>query len=454
VSRRRGPAVTRTYRALKGLAWIVVSVFYRRIDVTGDPAFLEPGRPTVVVANHTNNLADPVVMLAKLPGHPRFLAAGSWWKFAPARWLFRLAGVVPIYRQRDGGGAGANRSTFDACHEALRDGATLALFPEGEVNAEPSLLPLKTGAARIALGAAADAGVAGVVMLPVGIVYEERGRFRSQAAVQVGRPVPVDAWVDRYRTDARAAIHGLTAEVEAGLRAVTVNHANWEDARLVDRAAALALADDAPGVRRFADRNELRRGLAAALADGEHRDTAAWRELADSVAQHDHDLETLGLDGGRAIPSQARIARERRLVGSELAVLAPVAAIGAVINAPVAIAIRGVAAAVREPSWQATAKGVAGLGLCPVVWGAEAFLVRRHGRRVVVGLLVAAPVGGMAWIAWRERRRQWRLLQREERLLVSRAEDVDAAASSRARVRNEVQVLVRDARPAPARLPG
>ena len=152
MSRRPTPPVTRTYRALKGVAWLVVSVFYRRIDVIGDVAQLEPGRPTVVVANHTNNLADPVVILAKLPGHPRFLAAGSWWKFAPARWLFRLAGVVPIYRRRDGGGAAANRSTFEACHEALRTGATLALFPEGEVNPEPSLLPLKTGAARIALG--------------------------------------------------------------------------------------------------------------------------------------------------------------------------------------------------------------------------------------------------------------------------------------------------------------
>ena len=246
------PRVTRTYRALKGVAWIVISVFYRRIDVTGDGAWRAPGRPTIVVANHTNALADPVVILAELPGHPRFLAAGSWWKFAPARWLFRLAGVVPVYRQRDGGGAGANVATFAACHEALAEGATLAVFPEGELHNEPSIAPLKTGAARIALGAAADAGVADVVVLPVGIVYEDRGRFRSQAAVQVGSPIPVDPWVDRYREDPRGAARALTEAVARGLRAVTVNHESWDDLRLVDRAAAVALADDDTTERRYA----------------------------------------------------------------------------------------------------------------------------------------------------------------------------------------------------------
>ena len=115
-------------------------------------------------------------------------------------------------------------------------------------------------------GAAADAGVADVAVLPVGIVYEDRGRFRSQTALQVGAPVPVDPWVERYREDPRGAARGLTEEVAAGLRAVTVNHESWDDLRLVDRAATVALADDATTERRYARRNELRRGLGAALA--------------------------------------------------------------------------------------------------------------------------------------------------------------------------------------------
>jgi 1-acyl-sn-glycerol-3-phosphate acyltransferase len=449
-----GPRVTRSYRALKWLAWTVVSVFYRRIDVTGDETLRVPGRPTVVVANHTNNLADPVVMLGKLPGHPRFLAAGSWWKFAPARVLFRLAGVVPIHRRGDGAGAAANRSTFAACHEALRDGATLAMFPEGEVSLEPSILPLKTGAARIALGAACDAGVRDVVVVPVGVVYEDRGRFGSQAAVQVGAPVPVDPWVERYEADRRATVRALTEAVERGLREVTVNHDTWEDLRLVDRAAALALADHEAGVRRYAHRNELRRALGTALTRPGARDTPAWSELAAVVADHERDLDRLELDGTRALPAPARVARHRRRLRAELAAVAPAAAIGAVTNAPVALTIKGLTRVVRDSSWQATAKGVAGVVLCPIVWGTEAVLVRRYGRRAVVATLLAAPAGGLAWIGWRERRAAWRRLQRDETLLATRSGELTAAATSRARVRELVDVLVRAERGDPVGIDG
>ena len=302
------PPASRVYRALKRLAWIVVSVFYRRIDVTGEGAWRGPGRPTIVVANHTNALADPAVILATLPGHPRFLAAGSWWKFAPARYLFRLAGVVPVFRQRDGGTA-ANTASFAACHEALAEGATLAVFPEGELHHEPSIAPLKTGAARIALGAAADAGVRDVALQPVGIVYEDRGRFRSQTAVQVGAPVPVDPWVDRYRSEPRAAVRALTEELARGLRAVTVNHESWDDLRLVDRAATVALADDRGTERRYARRNDLRRALGAALAQTGTRDESAWAELGSRVAAHQEQIDALGLDLARALPTTDRLDR-------------------------------------------------------------------------------------------------------------------------------------------------
>ena len=203
-----------------------------------------------MTANHTSPLADPVLMYGKLPGYPRFLAAGSWWKYAPARLLFRMAGAVPIFRRRDGGAVDANDATFEACNEVLAEGATVALFPEGELHLEPSIAPLKTGAARIALGAAADAGVRDIRDAP------GRHRLRGPWPLPVdgrdagGTPVPVDPWVEQYRTEPREAVRGLTQEVTCGLRAVTVNHDTWDDLRLIDRAATLALADDrAPGYR-------------------------------------------------------------------------------------------------------------------------------------------------------------------------------------------------------------
>ena len=163
-----------SYRALQAWARTAIHVVYRRTEVTG-ASNVPNHRPAILAANHGNALADIAIIVAKMPRFPQFLAAASWWKSPPARVLFKLGGVVPIHRRRDGIDTSENVSTFEACHAALADGAHIAIFPEGEMHTEPALLPLKTGAARIALGAAADAGVRGVVLVPVGLVYEDRG---------------------------------------------------------------------------------------------------------------------------------------------------------------------------------------------------------------------------------------------------------------------------------------
>ncbi len=119
-----------TYRWLKRLAWLVVSIFYREIKVVGGEN-LRADRPTVLVVNHANSLGDPAVLLGVLPGLPRYLAAGSWWRSAPARWLFGLAGVVPIHRRRDGAPPVENQSIFASCHAALGGRRALGDVPRG-----------------------------------------------------------------------------------------------------------------------------------------------------------------------------------------------------------------------------------------------------------------------------------------------------------------------------------
>ncbi len=430
----------RVYGALKWLAWVVMRVFYRRVELSGTETY-PADRPAVLVANHTNALADPIVLIARLPRLPRFLAASSWWKWAPVRWFFRLGGVVPIHRAQDGGTA-ANRSIFAACHDALASGSHLAMFPEGGLNEGPALLPVKTGAARIALGAAADAGVGGIVVVPVGMVYEDRGRFRSQVAIQLGIPIEIDPWVERYEADPRAAVQGLTQEIDERLRRVTVNHATWEESRLLERAATAVLADRRAGPLRYMRHTELRRSLAAAVARA-GEDSEAVRGLADDLARYDADLRVLELPeasaGSLFAGSSASV--RRRLEG-QLVVLGPAAAFGVVANAPVALVLFGVSRAVRQPAWQATAKGLAGFLLCPMLWSAEAYAMRRYGRRAVIATLVAAPVGGLGWIAWHARWKQWRRLVRNDELAATRPDEVRALRVSRAQVIEQVDDLV------------
>jgi 1-acyl-sn-glycerol-3-phosphate acyltransferase len=231
---------TTAERLLQAWARTAVAAFYRSVEL--EAPWGPPGEgPVVLAANHSNALGDVAVLVAKMPRFPHFLAAGTWWRHAPVRLLFRLGGVYPVHRARDGGGIGRNLSTFGACAAALARGEHLAIFPEGELNLDSQLLDIKTGAARIAL-AAADAEVRGVTVVPVGLLYEDRGRFRSSAVVRFGEPIRVDEHVDRYRLDAVGAVQELTAALRRRLELVTLPSDGPQAPAPMQRRTAMELA--------------------------------------------------------------------------------------------------------------------------------------------------------------------------------------------------------------------
>ena len=58
-------------------------------------------------------------------------------------------------------------------------------FPEGRSHSEPGLIELRTGAARIALGAEAQSNwQLGLQIVPAGITYRRKSLFRGQALVR------------------------------------------------------------------------------------------------------------------------------------------------------------------------------------------------------------------------------------------------------------------------------
>jgi 1-acyl-sn-glycerol-3-phosphate acyltransferase len=255
-SSRRG---TPAQRILTVWARTAVGAFYRSVEV--EAPWGAPGEgPVLLAANHSNALGDVAVLVAEMPRFPHFLAAATWWRHAPVRLLFRLGGVLPVQRARDGDGAGRNQATFESCAAALAGGLHLAVFPEGELNLAPAPLPLKTGAARIALAAGAG-GVQGVEIVPVGLTYEDRGRFRSAASVRFGQPIRIDHHLAAYQEDPVDTVRQVTALLqqrlddavasrtapEAGAEARATRRRAWE-AVVLSPAAALGLAAWAPAL--------------------------------------------------------------------------------------------------------------------------------------------------------------------------------------------------------------
>src|SRR5881397_1209621 len=65
---------------------------------------------------------------------------------------------VAYRRMDEGSDPSQNHDTFEAARRVLVTEGAIAIFPEGISHSDPKLRPLKTGTARIALGAAALLG--------------------------------------------------------------------------------------------------------------------------------------------------------------------------------------------------------------------------------------------------------------------------------------------------------
>jgi len=320
-------------RAMSALARLLIRVFFRGVEVEHIER-LATDRPTVLVADHRNGLVDGLLLMAALPRYPRFLGKSTLFH-NPLLWPFlKVGGVVPIYRTQDGGSPEGNRRAFARCHRLLAGGGLVAIFPEGISHDEPALQPLRTGAARIALSAAAT-GVADVETVAVTLIYDDKQRFRSRALVRVGVPRPTGPWLDRYRIDEPGAVRSLTEDVAERLRQDGGGFDSWAEA---DRYAAIAdvvarPASVLPGPAALVDRSEVVDTLRRAAGLPGHRD--AMESLALAASSYGELLEVVGLTDAQVAADYGSGRLRWSLARALVAVLValPVALIGAVVHA-------------------------------------------------------------------------------------------------------------------------
>jgi 1-acyl-sn-glycerol-3-phosphate acyltransferase len=170
-----------------------------RLRVTGRiPADLR-GTAVILAANHISPF-DPIAMTAachKAGLAPRFLATGGIFDAPVAGAAMRKAGHIRVDRYTPHAA-----EALPAAAQALRDGATLLVYPEGRIGLDPWMWPErgKTGVARMALLAGAPVvpvaqwGTHAVLpyTTPKGLVRSVLRAMRHRPVVQVSFGTPVD----------------------------------------------------------------------------------------------------------------------------------------------------------------------------------------------------------------------------------------------------------------------
>ncbi|MBI2408677.1 MAG: 1-acyl-sn-glycerol-3-phosphate acyltransferase [Gemmatimonadetes bacterium] len=248
--------------------------------------------PVLLVANHNNSLLDPAFVTVAAQREVRYLAKSTLFTHPQIGWLVKLVGSIPVYRMQDDPHlVGQNRDIFVAVHGALVDGAAVGIFPEGTSHSGSRLSPIKTGAARIALGAARRLG-GPFPIIPVGLVFRDRNSLRSEARVVVGDAFD---WSDlASRAEEKFAVRELTARIDGAMRRVTLNLDSWEDAALVHVAEQIWAAEH--GSERDSESTVSRLALTASVLQRfRSRGDAEWQGTARELRAHARMLRRLGL---------------------------------------------------------------------------------------------------------------------------------------------------------------
>ena len=378
-------------RTIGLMAQGLVLGFHRSVDVAWRNR-VPTDRPVLIVANHGNGFVDPTVVAAVLGRLPRFLAKAALWKVVVARPLLGIAGVLPVYRSGDGDAVGNNASVFDACHRELARGATVAIFPEGTTGDRPGLDRVKSGAARIALGALPTSP--DLVIVPIGMAFESTIETRSRVAVMFGEPIDVGDFVgdglgadgEPTRADARA----LTDQITESLQAVSPDFADVEEREILRAAGAIECRDRSRHST-FADHEIIARRIAGA-------DDTARRSVIDAYREFATRLHLIGIRDDQLRPDRIPFVR---LAVSVVALVVAGSALVAVtlIHLPAIVIVTVGTGVVRSTATKGTVRLLLGLVTMLLTW-VIAGIVLGTGWTAVAYAVAVAIGGAVALVVW------------------------------------------------------
>lgn len=391
--------MTLSQRLIRTLSGVLTDVAFRTVEIRRRGP--EPQGAELILASHAGGLADILLVINASTRFPRFLARDLIWRVPLGGWVMNSVGGIPVRRRQDHDGKADNAGMFDAVFEALAKGDVAAIYPEGESVPEPRLAPLRSGAARIALGALARG--TDVTIAPMGLHFFDVSILRGRAMVDCAEPFRISEVVAML-PDAgpvsesnHALVQSVTEVFTERLGEVSNHFDDWESLRRLEVAATTYLqAQDRDRVLPYGDIASLAGQLARA-------DDSTRQAVEVASAAFVSELELLGVteqDVPRSAMVSARLASETAAV----AVLLPLAAYGFAINFPGIVGLRAISLTGMAPATAATAKPAFAMVAFPATWASLAYAgYRRSGPWLAVVLALSGPTGLAAAVRVGER---------------------------------------------------
>ncbi|MEA2176378.1 MAG: glycerol-3-phosphate O-acyltransferase / dihydroxyacetone phosphate acyltransferase [Blastocatellia bacterium] len=388
LSRQKGSFTRRFIHAVIGIS---LRLFFRRIETSGEELVPMVG-PVIFVLNHPNGLIDPALVFCALPRRVSFLAKSTLFGLPVLGRLMRTVDALPVYRHIDkGADVRQNKKTFEACHELLQRGRCIALFPEGVSHNSTFLLPVKTGAARIALGALSigkDAVEAieelGLKIVPVGLYYTSKTSFRSEALLRFGNYLEVEpVELDQEGEPPREHVRLLSARIEAALREVTLNVEDDAALEEVKKAEQLfsSLYESINIKQSLSEEFDLRRRFAEERQFYRAQSPEIIKRLRERLYKYDEALAGLGITtGSLSVFSHTRLFVLRHFVLNSilLIIVSPLAIAGAIVHYPAYLICDLLSGRYKKHGVDdivSTVKILAAIVLMPLTWLIVAALV-------------------------------------------------------------------------------
>ena len=204
------------------LQFVNSGLYFKKEHVLGLENVPVNGTPTIIVSNHQNCLNDPLCVCLQLTDRRmNFLARANVFNIPIFNKALRAMGLLPAYRMGYEGLAHVRRNseTFEDAGNALMEGETVMLYPEGGHQDKRWLGQFKLGYLRIAFAAAEKMEFKeDVVILPSCNHYSNYFHARTEMLIRFGKPISLKPYYERYQEEPRATMMEINARVHSEIK--------------------------------------------------------------------------------------------------------------------------------------------------------------------------------------------------------------------------------------------